>query len=234
MIQYKNLSKKYGLKIVLNNLNKEISRGEFISLMGPNGAGKTTLLNITAMLITPSGGDILFDGISIKKNNINIRMKTGYLSHQSFLYDHLTGVENLQFYGELYNVENLKVEIDRVLNLVNLYLVRNEPVFTFSRGMIQRLSLARAMLHRPELYLLDEPFSGLDSDSVKGLYSILKSLIEENCTIIMATHNNDHASLLSSKIWYLKKGKIIKEQICSFEKKLELPKESIPMELNNE
>lgn len=215
MIQFENLCKKYGSKMVLYNVNMQVDRGEFISIMGSNGTGKTTMLNLISMLISPTRGDIIFDGKSIKEDNINIRKKTGYLSHNSFLYDHLTAWENLKFFGELYFVKNLKEEIKRVLNLVNLYLVRDEPVYSYSRGMVQRLSFARVMLHRPELYLLDEPFSGLDNDSVNRLYSILKSLIEENCTVIMATHNKKHAHLLSSEIWSLKEGNIVNVDICN-------------------
>ncbi len=215
MIQYKNLCKKYGSKMVLNNMNQHVNRGEFISLMGSNGTGKTTLLNLTSMLISPTKGEIFFDGRSTAQNSLNIRKKTGYLSHKSFLYDYLTAWENLKFYSELYCVKNQEVEIKRVLDLVNLYIARDEPVFTYSRGMVQRLSLAKAMLHRPELYLLDEPFSGLDKDSIERLYSIFSSLIEKNCTIIMATHNKDHARLLSGRIWHLKKGVVVNEEICS-------------------
>ena len=215
MIQFKNLSKKFGSKMVLYNLNQHVGRGEFISLMGSNGTGKTTLLNLTSLLLSPTQGDIIFDGKNIKEDNLTIRKKTGYLSHKSFLYDHLTAWENLIFFGELYYVKNLKKEIKRVLHLVNLYLVRDEPVYTFSRGMAQRLSLARVMLHRPDLYLLDEPFSGLDTDSITRLYSILTSLIKENSTIIMATHNKDHAHLLSSRVWSLKSGIIVNVETCS-------------------
>ncbi len=212
MIHFKNLCKKYGSKMVLYDINLHVNRGEFISLMGSNGTGKTTLLNLISMLIAPTRGDIIFNGKNIKEDNINIRKKTGYLSHNSFLYDHLTAWENLKFFGELYFVKNLKEEIKRVLNLVNLYLVRDEPVYSYSRGMVQRLSFARVMLHRPELYLLDEPFSGLDKDSINRLYSILRLLIKENNTVIMATHNKKHAHLLSSKIWNLNNGNIVNDE----------------------
>lgn len=214
MIQIDNLRKKYGARMILKDLNGEILPGDFVSLMGSNGTGKTTLLNILAMIVAPSGGDIIFNGTSVKRDSIGIRRKTGYLSHNSFLYEYLTGIQNLYFYGKLYRVKNLNREAERVLNLVNLFFARNDPVFTYSRGMVQRLAFARCMLHKPDFYLLDEPFSGLDQKSVIGFYSILNSLIEGKCSVIMATHSIEHAESLSHRIWYLQNGEITKESVC--------------------
>lgn len=188
-----------------------IAAGEFITVLGPNGAGKTTLLKILSLLLKPSKGELYIVGTHIGDSNMKIKSKIGVISHNTFLYDNLSAYENLYFYGKLYQVPNLKNRIQAVLKEVGLSYVLYDPVGTFSRGMQQRLSIARAILHDPTILFLDEPYTGLDQNAIYILNSVLGRLTSKERTIFMVTHNYEQGLELSNRVLILDKGRVVYE-----------------------
>ncbi len=186
-ISIKKLSKVFGNKVVLKNINLEIKKGEFLTIFGPNGAGKTTLVKIISTLVKPTTGKVVIDGIDIKDKPIEIRRRIGVISHETFLYPDLTAAENLRFFGRMYGVEGLEERIEKLLKQVGLIRRKNDRVRTFSRGMKQRLSIARALIHSPSILLLDEPYTGLDQHASAMFDRILS--INEDKTKIMISHD---------------------------------------------
>src|SRR6185295_19026545 len=156
-----------------------------VAIFGPNGAGKTTLLRLLATLLRPSSGSLRLFGRPLADGGAQARRQIGFLSHASFLYPDLTPIENLEFYADAFRVPEARERIRDVLNDVGLLGWRNRPVRTLSRGMEQRCALARALLHRPSLLLLDEPFSGLDADSAAALSTILRREHGRGATLLM-------------------------------------------------
>ena len=189
----------------------EIGQGEFVTVLGPNGAGKTTLLKTLALVIKPSQGKVYLDGKDAKDAEITLRQKMGMISHNTFLYDSLSAYENLTFYGKLYQVPDLPKRIDEVLKEVGLQYVLHDPVRTFSRGMQQRLSIARAILHDPAILFFDEPYTGLDQHAIDILNGVLARLASHNRTIFMVTHNYEQGLELSHRVLILNKGRIVYE-----------------------
>ena len=208
MIKATNLSKKIGNKLILKDINLEVKQGEFLTVFGPNGAGKSTLLKILALLMKPSSGKVLINGLDSEKSSINIREQIGVISHQSFLYENLTAQENLEFYGKMYKVSHLKDKVYDAIKEVGLEFSLRDPVRTFSRGMLQRLAIARATLHDPRLLFLDEPYTGLDPHAMDILNQVLAKLHTDNRTIFMITHSFEQGLELSDRIIIVVKGNI--------------------------
>ncbi len=209
IIKVNNLVKKYGYLKALDGVSFELEEGDFLSVFGPNGAGKSTLLKILSTQTKLSSGDVYFDDISVQKLPDEFRNSFGIISHLPFLYENLSALENLNFYGKLYNIGNLKERIKELLKKVELYKRRNDLVRNYSRGMLQRLSIARALIHNPRIILLDEPYTGLDQHASFILSEILKEQFEDKKTIIMVTHNLSIGFDLASKIAILNQGKLI-------------------------
>ncbi|MBE0446834.1 MAG: ABC transporter ATP-binding protein [Actinobacteria bacterium] len=207
-IEVKGLSKYFGKRKVLDNISFELKKGGFLSLFGPNGAGKTTLVKIIATLIAPSDGSISVSGLDPAKDSAAIRSKIGLISHNPLLYLDLSAEENLKFYGTMYDVECLDQRIDELLERVELDHRRYDLVRTFSKGMTQRLAIARALLHKPSVLFLDEPHSGLDPHAVDIFEGLLDS-IKEDHTFIMITHNIERGIALCSKAMILYNGQIV-------------------------
>jgi heme exporter protein A len=159
--------------------------------VGPNGAGKTTLLRILATLTRPTSGQVMIDGLDLAHHADAIRRRIGFVSHQSLLYGDLSAEENLIFYGRMYGVADLEQQITAMLDSVGLGSRRYDRVRTFSRGMRQRLSIARALLHQPRLLLLDEPYTGLDQQAAETLNRLLTGCETDRLTVVMATHDLD-------------------------------------------
>jgi heme ABC exporter ATP-binding subunit CcmA len=204
----KGLSRSFGRIVALDHIDLAIYKGEFLTVFGPNGAGKTTLIGILSSLIKPTSGSINFNGRSIQDNSNHLRRSIGVIEHQPLLYDQLTARENLRFFGKMYGIESLEERIDEVLGAINLHHRANDLSGTFSRGMLQRLSIARAMLHQPSIYLLDEPYSGLDQHSGDKLRDMLAKLKAESKTILMTTHNLERGFELSNRNVIMVKGKV--------------------------
>ncbi len=204
----KNLRKDYDGRWALRNLSFTLQKGDFLSLFGPNGAGKSTLLRIIATLISPSAGSVEIQGFDLQEEPERFRKQLGVISHQSLLYDHMTAWENLVFYGSLYRVENPAEMADELLRSVDLHARRHSRVSQFSRGMRQRLSIARALVNDPALLLLDEPFSGLDQYASTLLTQQLHALKDRERTVIMVTHNLDRGLAAATKVGILAGGRL--------------------------
>jgi heme exporter protein A len=203
------ISKTIGRKTILQNIDLHIRPGEFITVFGPNGAGKSSLLKILSLVNKPSRGQITIDGKNAAGNPAEIRKKIGVISHQTFLNENLTARENLTFYGKMYGVPDLKNRIYDVLDEVGLGFSLNEPVRTFSRGMQQRLAIARAILHNPAILYLDEPYTGLDPHAIQILNNVLADLHQNKRTVFLITHNFEEGVNLSNRILFVVKGKIV-------------------------
>ncbi len=207
-VEVNNLTKTFGKRKVLDKISFELEKGGFLSLFGPNGAGKTTLIKIITTLIAPTSGEIRVSGMNPMKNSAAIRAKVGLISHSPLLYLDLNAEENLRFYGAMYSVHNLDERIDELLDQVELGHRRYDLVRTYSKGMTQRLAIARALLHKPSILFLDEPHSGLDPHAVDIFENLLDSIRAEH-TFIMITHNIERGLALCSKAMILYNGQIV-------------------------
>jgi len=203
------LSKTFGAQFALRNVDLEIQAGEFVTIFGPNGAGKTTLIRILSTLSKATSGDVIVEGQALGKDSDAIRRKIGVIGHQTFLYENLTAEENLKFYARLYRVQNSSDKITELLHDVGLETRRKDQVRTFSRGMQQRLSIARSLLHDPTLLLLDEPYTGLDQHASEMLTSWLTRLRERRQTTLMVTHDLERGVDLADRIAILVRGQVV-------------------------
>jgi len=208
MIEVHRLTKRFGAKIVQRSLEFQVSEGEFVALLGANGAGKTTFLRILASLSRPSAGEVRVAGFRLPEQAAAVRRRLGVVSHLPLLYGDLTAEENLRFYGRLYAVANLNPSIDAALELVGLTARRRDLVRTFSRGMQQRLAIGRAMLHQPDVLLLDEPYTGLDQDACDMLDGVLRRVTDRRQTVVMASHDLARAAEMASRFDVLAGGVI--------------------------
>jgi heme exporter protein A len=208
IIEARKLVKAYGLLPVLRGLDLSVERGEFIALLGPNGSGKSTLLRLMTGLTRPTSGVLTIGGWRLPEEAAAVRAQIGLVSHRSLLYENLTAKENLAFYGRLYNLppDKLNPRIDELLARVGLHKRAHDLARTFSRGMTQRLSIARALLHDPDVLLFDEPYTGLDQAATAILDGLLREAQGEGRTIIMVTHELLKAAELSSRVLILSKG----------------------------
>ena len=188
MIRGRGVEKRYGRKRVLRGVDIAVPRGGFAVVTGPNGSGKTTLLRLLVGLAQPTRGDLLVDAD---------RSRIGYLAHEPLVYRELTAVENLELYGRLYRVAERRERAGMLLERFTLWEARNERVSTYSRGMTQRLALCRALLHDPDLLVLDEPFSALDEGGAALLDRELESLAGQR-TVVLTTHDPDRVARLQT------------------------------------
>ena len=212
MIATNNIVKVLGEKMVLRGLDLTIDRGESVAVLGANGAGKSTWLKIVAGLLQPTDGEVLLDGQKRKKDDYVYQQQIGYLGHQSFLYDAFSPVENLTFFAKLYHMKAPEKRIHQLIDEVGLTFFKHEPVRTFSRGMMQRLAIARAILHEPTILLLDEPYTGLDQQAVQLLNRLLLELREKGVTIVIVTHDFDHIKKVCDRVVVLRKGKVAEDE----------------------
>lgn len=208
MIEVQRLVKRFGPKMVLRGLNFEARQGEFVAILGPNGAGKTTFLRILSSLSRPTMGKVRIAGYDLPGEAAAVRRRLGVVSHLPLLYGDLTAEENLQFYGRMYAVPNLEGRISATLETVGLAGRRRDLVRTFSRGMQQRLAIARAVLHDPDVLLLDEPHTGLDQDACAMLDEVLKQVSSEGRTVVMTSHDLSRAQDLAARFDVLTRGVI--------------------------
>lgn len=208
MIEVNKLTKRFGLKIILRGVDFHVQRGEFVALLGPNGAGKTTFLRILASLSRPSFGSVKVAGYSLPNESAQVRAKLGVVSHLPLLYPDLTAEENLQFYARMYGITNTQLRITDVLQLIGLEPRRKDLVRTFSRGMQQRLSIGRAILHQPEIILFDEPYTGLDQDASAMLDDLLRTIASHGQTVVMTSHDLIRAESLATRFDVLSRGTI--------------------------
>lgn len=204
IVEVKDLYKKFEMNTVLNGVSLSVYVGESFAILGPNGAGKTTLVRILSGLLKPNSGSVRIAGYNAATEPEEIKKQIGVVSHNPFLYDDLTAIENLTFYADLYDVD--RANIDTVIKKVGLYERRDDLVGEFSRGMKQRLSIARSLLHKPKILILDEPSAGLDIQSKRTFYDTIKGLTKKGTTVVLTTHYLDEVEELCQKAAILDQG----------------------------
>jgi heme exporter protein A len=209
VIEARQLTKVFGPRTALAEVDLSMGTGDFVTLVGPNGAGKTTLLRILATLSRPSSGTLRIAGLDPARRGDQIRRRIGFLSHRTLLYDDLTAEENLRFYERMYDLPRDPRRVDALLEQVGLGARRHDLVRTFSRGMGQRLAVARAVLHRPQLLLLDEPYTGLDAQAVEILSALLGRLAAGGCAVLLATHRLDRGLGTAQRVMILHDGRVV-------------------------
>jgi heme exporter protein A len=204
------LVKRFASKTILRGLDFEVEQGEFVALLGPNGAGKTTFLRILASLTRPSLGRVRIAGFDLPDDAAEVRSRLGVVSHMPLLYGDLTAKENLRFFGRLYSIADMDAHILEGLKMVGLETRRDDLVRTFSRGMQQRLAIARAVLHDPEVLLLDEPHTGLDQEACAMLDAVLLHVTGRGRTVVMTSHDLARVQDMASRFDVLSRGKIVR------------------------
>ena len=208
IINLEHITKRFGYRCILNDISFSIEKGEFVTLIGNNGAGKSTLLRIISTLSKPTHGRIIFNGISQKESLREWRQKIGIISHENRLYGDLSSEENLRVFGTLYGVEDLENNTFQVLRKTDLFHVARLPVSNFSSGMKKRLMIARLMLCKPKILILDEPFTGLDQHSKKLFQNYLTAFHQQGGTVIMVTHQLDLGLKLATRVLVLHQKRI--------------------------
>ena len=211
-LSIRELSRHFGRRRALSRLTLDCRAGETVGLLGPNGAGKSTLLAIVSTLAAPSSGEVRYGGRTAREIGPELRGRIGVLSHDLHLYAELTALENLLFFARLYGVEDPGAAAARALDRARLGDRGRDLVSGFSRGMRQRLALERALLHRPRLLLLDEPFTGLDDASTVALVGRLRELRSEGCITLVATHDLDVAELVLDRAVILQDGRLVSSE----------------------
>lgn len=211
MLKVENLYKNYGNIRAVDGISFEVKRGEVFGLLGPNGAGKSTTISIISTLVPPTRGEIIFEGESILKNPKNIRQKLGVVPQDIALYPTLSGYENLRFWGNLYGLkgQELKQRINETADIIGLHERLKDKVEKYSGGMKRRLNIGAALLHMPELLIMDEPTVGIDPQSRSHILDTVLKLNDRGITIIYTTHYMEEAENLCSRICIMDEGKII-------------------------
>jgi heme exporter protein A len=188
-VEARGVEKWYGPLPAVRGIDLALARGEFLTIFGPNGAGKSTLLRMLCGAVRPTRGSVRIGGEEVGGDEEGWRRRIGLLSHQTFLYPGLSAAENLDFYARLYELPDRAGRVEQALREVELLARRDDRVRTFSRGMQQRLALARTLLHDPEVVFLDEPYTGLDPHASAMLRSVLDRLKDGRRTVVLVTHN---------------------------------------------
>lgn len=206
-IEANRLYKSFNEKVALKEVDFKVAAGESLAVFGPNGAGKTTLIKILASIMNPSSGTVLINGLSARGEAEKVRRQIGVVTHNTFLYNNLTAFENLDFYRRLYDVPRERIlEVSALVGLQNRL---HDYAGILSRGMQQRLSIARALLHKPGIILLDEPETGLDQQASDLLWQVLKNNDKEKRTLIMATHSLERGLQVADRVVILARGQIV-------------------------
>ena len=200
MILTNNLTKSFGDNLAVDRLSLSIPAGEVFGLLGPNGAGKTTTIRMLSSLIAPTSGEASVAGFEVGKQDYMIRKTIGILTESPGMYNQLSAERNLSFFAKLYEVEDIPGQVERYLRMLGLWDRRHEEVGTFSKGMRQKLAIARALLHEPKVLYLDEPTSGLDPEAARIVRDFIAELRHEGRTIIICTHNLNEADRLCDRV----------------------------------
>lgn len=206
LITIENLTKSFGKKVAVEGLTLSVREGEVLGLLGPNGAGKTTTVRMLACLIAPTSGRATIGGWVVGRDNDQIRANVGILTESPGLYDKLSAQQNLDFFARLYGLEDdlRGKQVEKYLRILGLWERRHEPVVGFSKGMKQKIAIARALVHEPKLLFLDEPTSALDPESAHTVRDFIETLRSEGRTIFLCTHNLDEADRLCDRIAILR------------------------------
>jgi ABC-2 type transport system ATP-binding protein len=204
MIETENLTKMFGETLAVDRLNLAVKEGEVFGFLGPNGAGKTTTVRMLTSLIGPTGGTALVNGHRLGEEDTQIRRSVGVLTETPGMYDNLSAEFNLEIYARLYEVQDPKGQVEKYLRMLGLWDRRLDAAGTFSKGMKQKLAIARALLHEPKILFLDEPTSALDPEAALLVRDFIMELRKEGRTIFLCTHNLDEADRLCDRIGVFK------------------------------
>ncbi len=215
LVKVRGLKRSYGFKPVLRGVDLSVHAGECVALLGANGAGKTTLLRILACLIKPDKGYAEVDGLDCQHDAQRIRHLVGFVGHQPYLYEELTALENLLFFARMYGIAQARERALALLQRVGLEHRQKERVSTFSRGLVQRLAWARALLHQPRLLLLDEPDTGLDQAGHALVDALLNEHAQSGGSVLFTTHQLERALALGDRVVMLSRGHIVYERATS-------------------
>jgi len=211
VIETEGLTKRFGSFTAVDHLSFEVREGEVFGLLGPNGAGKTTTIRILACLVSPSEGSAKVLGHDITSDSLRIREVVGILTENPSLYERLTAYENMDFFAEAYGLEDQQERRGRIRELLEFFELwgrRDDKVATFSKGMKQKLAIARALVHRPPIVFLDEPTAGLDPESAKAIRDLIEGLSHhEKSTILLCTHRLEDAERLCDRLMIINRGK---------------------------
>jgi len=209
-IRVMNLTKYYGKLLAVDQISFKVKRGEIFGFLGPNGAGKTTTIRMLTGLLTPDSGDVFIDGLDIRRNPIKAKMKLGVIPETGNIYMDLTARQNIILAGKYYGIsgKKLKKKADSLLDQFGLFERKNDLVRTFSKGMKQRINIASAIAHNPEILFLDEPTAGLDVQSQRMIRDIINQMNQRGTTVFLSTHNIEEANRLCQRVGIINKGKI--------------------------
>jgi heme exporter protein A len=208
MIEARDLNKTFGHSPVLRAVNLKVDQGEGTIIVGRNGSGKSTLVRILAGLSSASAGEALLFGQPARELQPDNRQRIGLVTHQSFLYPKLTARENLEFYAELYRLDRSARRVGELLERIGLAAVAEERVSTFSRGMEQRLTLARATIAAPDVLLMDEPFTALDAEGIKVATGLIEEAVARGCAIVLTAHEHFQFTGFSLASYVLGRGRL--------------------------
>jgi len=211
MIELKDLTKKYVDFPAVSNLNLSIQKGEIFGFIGPNGAGKTTTIKMIGGVLEPTSGSVMIAGISMKDNPEKAKSKIGFIPDRPYLYEKLTGMEFLKFVADLYGVDSdiFSEKAEQHLNMFSLLDWSNELIESYSHGMKQRLIMAAALLHDPEVIIVDEPMVGLDPVAIMMVKDLFRNLAKQGVTVFMSTHTLKIAEDICDRIGIIHKGHLI-------------------------
>ena len=204
MIHTENLTKKFNKAVAVQDLTLDVAEGEVFGFLGPNGAGKTTTVRMLTSLIGPTSGSATISGFKLGQEDTEIRRAVGVLTETPGMYDNLSAEYNLRIFAELYEVKDVQGQIDKYLRMLGLYERRSDTTGTFSKGMKQKLAIARALLHEPRVLFLDEPTAGLDPEAAHLARDFIAKLKKEGRTIFLCTHNLDEADRLCDRVGVFK------------------------------
>jgi heme ABC exporter ATP-binding subunit CcmA len=208
-LELHNVHKRFGLRPVLRDVSLALSAGERLALLGANGTGKTTLLRILAGLTRPGGGSVTIGGLNLCEQMREVQRVVGFVAHQPYLYAELSALENLLFFARMYGLKRPAERAETLLQRVGLGKRSRERVAAFSRGQLQRLALARALLHTPDLLLLDEPETGLDQEGLALLADLLHEHRARGGTLLFTTHDLESAPGRSDRVALLSRGRVV-------------------------
>jgi len=210
IIKVNALTKRFGSITAANQISFDVSTGEIFGFLGPNGAGKTTTIRMLTGLLTPDSGNIFIDGFDIKKDPTKAKMKMGVIPETGNVYVDLTAKQNIILAGKFYGIGTKKLEkkADSLLGEFGLYERKDDIVKTFSKGMKQRVNIASAIVHNPDILFLDEPTMGLDVQSQRLIKKIIKDMNQEGTTIFLTTHNIEEANIQCQRVGIINKGTI--------------------------
>ena len=208
LLNAEGITRRFGHRNILKNVDMSLVAGQVVSVFGANGVGKTTLIKILSTLLPPTSGEIWINGLEVKKHRDTVRRLVGVVVHEPLAYLDLSPYENLKFLGKLYDVGHLEERISHLLLDVGLNQFAREPMRNFSRGMIQRFMIAKALLHDPPILFLDEPFSGLDTSAVNLMIKRIELECQRNKGILLTTHNLEFGYHVGSHFQFLVNGSI--------------------------